>query len=157
MKALINLANKVKNLSIDELMIKLASEKSFTDFIIELNTQKQLFEKGVDAKGRLLSDIGGDYAASTIEGTSTFKGKKELGLPYDHITLFQTGEFYESFKVYLNGRDFIISADTVKDTSDLISDWGRDILGLNENSLILLREKASIILINHVKMLLLQR
>lgn len=151
------LANNLKKLTRDELIRVLSEDKSFTDYIILLNTQKQLFDKGVDAKGRLLSSIGGDYSANTIEGTSQYLGKKELGLPYDHITLFDTGDFYESFRVYLSNKELTISADTIKDTTDLINDWGADIIGLNEESLVLLRDKAKDIIIPYIRKKILER
>jgi hypothetical protein len=136
----------------------LADDKSFTDLIIDLNTRKQLFDKGIDSTGRLLSDIGGDYSANTIEGTNQYEGKKQKGLPYDHITLYDTGDFYKSFKVFLDSNGMLtISADTIKDTTNLINDWGENILGLTEESLIVLRDKARTILIPYVKKTILTR
>jgi hypothetical protein len=86
----------------------------------------------VNAKGESL----GEYSLYT-------KALKQSdGRISDHVTLNDTGDFYNSFSVYLSGSNFIVSANTIKDTSDLIADWGRDILGLNEESLKLLREKA---------------
>lgn len=127
-------------------MLQLANNREFTDYIIYLNTQKQLFEKGINANGIKLSDIGGDYSHYTVEL------KKEKGQPIDRITLKDTGDFYNSFVVFLDGQDdFVISADTIKDTTDLIVEWGKEILGLNEESLILLRQKALPIIINYVE------
>jgi predicted transcriptional regulator len=142
MKKLVALANKVKQLSVNDLIHELSENNSFTDFIIELNTKKQLYDKGVDSNDKTL----GEYSSKT-------KGiKQQKGERFDHITLLDTGKFYESFKVYLNSQsDFIISADTVKDTSDLITDYGKDILGLNLESLSLLRERAIDILIPYVR------
>lgn len=146
MKALIDLANRAKALSVNDLMLVLSKDSSFTDYIIELNTQKQLFEKGIDSTGRSLDDIGGGYSPYTIE-LKTAKGQ-----PTDHVTLKDTGDFYNSFRIYLDSNsDFKITADTIKDTSDLIADWGRDILGLTEDSQQLLNMRAKLILIPYVK------
>lgn len=146
MTKLQRIAQNVKNLSIDDLLHELSETTTFTDYIIELNTKKQLYDKGVDAKGDSL----GEYSFYTRAL------KQARGQISDHVTLNDTGDFYNSFSVYLSGSSFIISANTIKDTSDLIADWGRDILGLNEESLKLLREKALQILIPYVKSLILQ-
>jgi hypothetical protein len=148
MKALSNLALRVKNLSVNDLVDELGEYPEFIDLIIELNTKNQLYDKGVDAIG----DSIGSYSAKT-------KAIKDAsGQISDHVTLNDTGKFYESFKVYINSqKDFVISADTIKDTDDLIFKYGKDILGLNEDSLTILRESAKKILIPYVKFVLLQR
>lgn len=146
MTKLQRIAQNVKKLSVNDLLHELSETPVFTDYIIELNTKNQLYDKGVNAKGESL----GEYSLYTRAL------KQERGQINDHVTLNDTGDFYNSFSVYLNGSNFIITANTIKDTSDLIADWGRDILGLNEESLKLLREKALQILIPYAKKLLLQ-
>lgn len=136
---------------------ELSTRKQFTDLIIELNTRKQLFDKGEDATGRALSDIGGDYSPATIYGTVNFEGKIQKGLPYDRVTLYDTGEFYASFMVFFNGKNLVISADTLKDTTDLLTEWGGNIIGLSEESLGILRDEALKILRPYVKQKLLTR
>lgn len=134
-------------------MLILSQDRSFTDFIIELNTKNQLFDKGIDSTGRQLSDIGGEYSLVTMQ-LAAKKGKPKKSRT--HINLNDTNEFYQSFKVYLDSQsDFKITADTIKDTTDLLSDWGKDILGLTEDSLTMLRLKAKLILIPYVKRVIL--
>ena len=157
MRALEALANRVKSLTINELLILLSQNKEFTDLIIELNTRKQLFDKGIDSTGRTLESIGGGYSANTIEGTSKYLGKKDKGLPYDRITLYDSGEFYESFRVFYQSGNFVISADTIKDSTDLIREWGANILGLTDESLSLIRDKAKEIIIPYVRKKILTR
>lgn len=148
MKALTNLALRVKSLSVNDLVDELGEHSEFIDLIIELNTKNQLYDKGVNSKGESI----GDYSLYTKAI------KDNNGQITDHVTLNDTGAFYESFKVYVNSqKDFVISADTIKDTSDLIVDWGKEILGLTEESLNILRERAKDILIPYVKNTLLQR
>lgn len=147
MRALESLANRVKSLNVTDLIHELSEHKDFTDFIIELNTKNQLYDKGVNS----LNVSIGDYSPKT-------KGiKQEQGQPYDRVTLNDTGAFYESFITFFNGKDIVISANVIKDTSDLITDWGKEILGLNEDSLVLLREKAKAILLPYIKKILLTR
>jgi len=57
--------------------------------ITKLNTEKQLFEKGVGVDGKKLEP---PYARSTRR----IKAKK--GLPVNRVTLFDTGELHQSFK-----------------------------------------------------------
>lgn len=148
MKALTNLARRVKSLSVNDLVDELGEHPEFIDLIIELNTKKQLYDRGINSKGESI----GDYSLYTKAI------KDEKGQIFDHVTLNDTGKFYESFKVYINSqKDFVITADTIKDTSDLIVDWGREILGLTDESLNVLRESAKNILIPYVKSVILQR
>lgn len=147
MRALESLANRVKSLSVTDMVHELSENTEFMDYIIELNTKNQLYDKGVNS----LNVSIGDYSPKT-------KGiKQEQGQPFDRVTLNDTGAFYESFITYFNGKDIVISANVIKDTSDLISDWGKEILGLNEDSLTLLRLKAKLILIPYIKKILLTR
>lgn len=147
MEALRNLAKRIKTLNVNDCIYHLSLNKSFTDYIIELNTKKQLYEKGVGSDGIRI----GSYSPKTKQI------KDSKGQISDHVTLLDTGEFYKSFSVFLSGSDFVISANTIKDTDDLIYKYGEEILGLNEESLILLREKAKDILIPYVKSVILQR
>ena len=97
--------------------------------IIRLNTDVQLFEDGLDAMGVSLESIGGEYAPLTVIM------KKEQGLPFDRVTLYETGEFYGSFKVRAEKDAFVIIADTAKEGSGLTDRWGKRILGLNDDSI----------------------
>lgn len=78
--------------------------------IINLNTESQLYDKGIDADGNSL----GEYSRATIYGTSAYEGKISKGQPYDRVTLKDTGAFYESFSMKLTNDGFIISANTIK-------------------------------------------
>lgn len=153
MKALKDLAERIKSLSIDDLMRVLSQDKTFTDFIIELNTQKQLFDKGIDSTGKRLSDIGGEYSEVTLN-IARDRGRSKKS--ESDINLNDTGDFYRSWKVFLdNNNDLQIEADSLKTswdgTIDLLDRWGANILGLTEDSLEQLRLRAKLILIPYVK------
>lgn len=108
------------------------------NYIIKLNTgdnriaganvNGQLYDKGIDASGRSLKSIGGDYSAFTKSL------KAAANLPTNRITLFDTGDFYRSFKVVPATDGFIIQANTIKDQDDLRVRWGDNILGLTDES-----------------------
>ena len=147
MKALVKLANNIKSLTVNDMIHELSEHPEFTDYIIELNTKNQLYDKGVNSQGESI----GSYSSRTKQI------KTEKGQITDHVTLLDTGAFYESFKVFLSGSDLVVSANTIKDTDDLIEKYGKEILGLNEDSLVLLRLKAKLILIPYVKGIILKR
>lgn len=100
------------------------------NLIIELNTQDQLYNKGIDSN----NDSLGNYAPFTI------REKQRKGQPSDRVTLKDTGAFYKSFDVKVNGNgDIDIVADTIKygfdGAWDLQEIYGVDIIGLNQTSL----------------------
>jgi hypothetical protein len=124
------LLNNIITLNENQLINEVLSDKGFQRFIIDLNTQGQLFEKGIDALGVSL----GDYAPTTIEGTINFEGKRDKGQRFDHITLNDTGEFYKSFKIVLSAKSFTITADGQKDDVNLLEEF-RNVLGLTDENL----------------------
>jgi len=138
--------NELKNFSIEQAMEWLFEDKRVHDFIISANTNDQLFDGGIDANGNSL----GVYAASTI------KRKRKLGLPTDHVTLFETGQFHKSWKLFLDeNHDFIISADTESAPYGYLLDkYGEDILGLTEENIGRLRELAKIVVQERVQQLI---
>ena len=147
------LANTMIDSNVNAIINILIKKPEFTDLIIELNTFEQLHEKGIDSLGVSL----GNYAATTIEGTAQFAGRAERGLRFDHITLFDTGDFYKSFKVIVrNNNDsfFFIDADPQKEDTNLFQEWGEDIVGLTPESIEVLNKKLVVELQKEIKKLL---
>lgn len=131
MEALIQLAKRVKNLRVDAVMYAIVQDRRFRDLIIDYNTERQLYDKGIDSEGkRLRSAITGleDYTLYTL-AVKESKGQKT-----DNITLKDTGEFYESWTVTLSGGDIVINADLLKGDNNLEEVWG-PILGLTDENL----------------------
>lgn len=125
------------NLDADAIFLDILSNREFQQFMIELNTKgqptSQLFEQGVDS----LSVSLGDYAGTTIEGTSSFRGKKDKGQRFDHITLEDTGQFYGTFKIEFGGSSFLfkITANPNRNNTNLFDDFGENIVGWTEENL----------------------
>lgn len=95
-------------------------------FIINMNTEEQLFEKGVNNLGVSISDY-----APYAEWTIAVKNMK--GQPTDRVTLHDEGDFAGSFYLQIGTDNFEVKAGDFK-THDLIRKYGRQILGLtNEN------------------------
>lgn len=126
----------ISSLQINEIALEITKTRTFQQLVIRLNTEgeatSQLYELNEDSKGRKLSDIGGDYSPFTIEYA---KSKGQPKKSASDIDLKDTGAFYLSFTIepYLGG--FVIEADPVKDENNLFTDWGIDIVGLNEQNL----------------------
>lgn len=83
MKALRELLENV--IRIDTFFAKLLNalynSKEFQDFVINLNTQDQLYDQGINSVGIRLDSIAGGYARYTIQ----LKNRK--GQPVDRVTL----------------------------------------------------------------------
>jgi hypothetical protein len=132
MDKLKKLLRSFQNLNQWELLKSLLKEKELRNYILDLNRIDQLFNQGIDSNGQSL----GEYAASTILGTSKFKGKIEKGQPTDRVTLKDTGDFYKSFDILFEDDGFEITADENIDyVPKLLDTYGEDILGLTTESL----------------------
>lgn len=151
-KKLTNQLNKLMKINQLLLMEVLFQDRQFRKLITDLNTNDQLNEKGIDSKGRSL----GEYSIATIEGTKNFKGKKQKGQRYDHITLNDTGKFYRSFQVIFNksSAEFQIVADGQKEDVNLLEAYGVNIVGLTEDSLSVLVNAAIPIIQRHLQKIL---
>lgn len=122
-EALIKVIQNTKKLDENKILREIFNNTSIQQDIIFLN-QEQMYEKGIDSKGESL----GEYSNFTI-------GKKiEKGQRYDHVTLKDTGDFYNSMK-FKNGKDgFTISANMVKPDTNLETIFP-NALGLTDESL----------------------
>jgi len=122
----------IVSLKLDDIAFEIASTQKFKTLVIRLNTEgettSQLYEEGEDSTGRKLEDIGGGYSPFTIEE------KTRKGQPTDRVTLKDTGAFYLSFQVIPFKGGFRIIADPRKDDTNLFREWGKDIVGLNDEN-----------------------
>lgn len=133
------LIDNVQNLNVNEVMYSAMQDKVLQSQVLDLNTKNQLYEQGVDALGNSL----GEYATATIYGTSNFAGKIEKGQRYDHITLNDTGRFYDSFRFVNEADGFTITADSITDEgTDLTKQYGNKIIGLTSESKAILVEEV---------------
>ena len=122
--ALTEKLKKIDALSDAEAFKFLQRNDSLKERIIYLNTDEQLYNQGVDSLNRLI----GKYAPSTKQI------KAARGQRNDHITLRDTGEFYESFRVVPSGDALLIKANPIKDDDNLFELYGKDIVGLTQGS-----------------------
>lgn len=128
-KRLLNNAIRLdENLIIDEIL----SDKAFQSFIINLNTEEQLFKQGINALNVKLSDIGGPYSELTME-LSALDGRPKKSR--DHVDLRATKKYHDSFKITLNKNNLAITSDPIKDGTSLFERWGKEIEGLTPENL----------------------
>lgn len=93
--------------------------------VLDLNREKQLYEKGIDSNGKRIVPY---YSPYTI---ALKRSNQEV---YNRVTLLDTGDFYKGFKIKFNGlsNPFNIFSTDSK-SSDLIEKYG-DIFGLTKEN-----------------------
>jgi len=125
------LTQKVIKLNQNRLLFEvIGNNKDLQNEILDLNKWSQLFDKGINSDGVLLSSVRpqGGYTSFTINI------KKQKSQRTDHVTLLDSGEFYQSFKINASNDFFEIDAYPIKDNTNLFDEWGADILGLTDQS-----------------------
>lgn len=132
MDVLLRLAQRAANLNPNEILNAVLANKELQEKILDLNRYGQLFDKGINSEGKRLSDIGGSYSPVTLD-ISIAKGRPKKSA--NHIDLHDTGEFYDSFYITLGEDSFEIEANPIKDDTNLLTEWGDEILGLTDESL----------------------
>lgn len=131
----LQVAERLSKVNVTQVLVKILKKPSTVKFITGLNTNVQLVDFGEDSNGTQLSAIGGIYAASTIRLSKTRKKNRS------HINLKDTGAFHKSFDVQVKSNaNFSITADTVKNGTDLEDRWGDNIVGLQDENVVLVME-----------------
>lgn len=122
MEALKRLARNFIALDVDRIMFKTMTDNPILEKLaIQLNQTRQL-KFGLTAN----NDFLGDYSAGSVEHYGKSPGP---------IQLHDTGEFYDSFEVVLQDDGFFIDAEGQKDDTNLFTEYGQDITGLNDENL----------------------
>jgi len=122
--AIERILDNVKRLDEKEAWLRVI-DKEVKEEIIRLNTEDQLYEDGVDSLNKKL----GDYSPYTIN-LKRLKGQKT-----SHITLKDTGAFYNSFRITVSSTGItIIADDSSKYDIPLTDDFGIDVLGLTQDN-----------------------
>lgn len=98
--------------------------------VIELNTEVQLGEDGIDSLGDSL----GEYAPFTVNERS------RLGLQTGHIDFKVTGDYWRSWRVNVTNNAIIITVDSSR-FDELVNElrFSPDHVGLTEENLELIR------------------
>lgn len=102
------LCRNANELDQNEIVKEIFDDRDLQLDIVNLN-KEQMYEEGIDSKGQQL----GEYSIITK------KIKEQKGQRTDHITLKDTGAFYDSIKIRSEKSEVIISADMKKPDTDL--------------------------------------
>lgn len=123
MQSVNNLITKIRAFDINLIYVNVFSLQVVQDFVIDLNTQKQLFDENVGSENVLLPM----YSPVTMS-------LKPEGYP-DRFTLNDTGDFYDSFKLEIGRNYFLIIADGDKEDENILDKYSDfEVLGLTEDS-----------------------
>jgi hypothetical protein len=125
--------NRYKMLKDEYLWRKVFNDRIFREWTLDLIRQDQLFKKGIDGDG----DIIGRYS----QMTASINPKKKEGTPY---TLFDTGDFYKSFIIYVYKNYIEVDANPIKinnkgEKENLFWKYGENIIALTPTNLNRLR------------------
>lgn len=139
MEALKNLCNNLLS-DVNNAINIILMRKEIQDFIVKLN-QEQLHKENVDSENVLLPY----YTKYSYE-----LKQQKFGNDYPkRFTLQDTGDFYDSMKLYLKKDYFMIIGNTKKENKDLFS-YSPNIMGLTEESIELLIEKINPLIIDEL-------
>jgi hypothetical protein len=128
------LRDRVSSINQNVLINTILSRPEYQKFIIELNTEVQLFELNVDSDGIKLAANRSGYSINTLR-ISAEEGRPKRGR--DRVDLHDTGDYYRSHAVEigsLKDNYFTMLSDAQKDDTDLIDEWG-PVLGLTVDSM----------------------
>lgn len=122
------ISNLIKHLKSFESQLNQTIEdaiRSNEDLILKMNTESQLYEKGVDNEGKKLKP---KYTLSTT------KAKKKKGQPTNRVILKDEGIFHDSFYIYYTQDGFeIMTSDPIEPY--LTYKYGKELLGLTDKNL----------------------
>lgn len=127
-----NMLKNIKKVNADSLAMTVFVFPEVKKYIIKLNLVDQLYNEGIDANDKVIGTYSYTTALANGENHYIYNGLvsvKKFGEPY---TLFDSGEFYQSFNLVYQKDGFVITADTQKPDRDLM-ELG-EILGLTEES-----------------------
>ena len=123
MQELQKIIQKLRNLNLSDVVREVVDRES--DTAIALNTE-QLFQRGIDSEGESL----GVYSPFTIAY------KKAKGQRYDHITLYDEGDFYRGFFAKTSGwPGEVVFGSSDSKYDELADRYGDAIFGLTKDSI----------------------
>jgi len=135
MDALLRVLRKTKKLDPFQLVDNIIRSNNLLDYIIKLNTESQLFNRGISTDGMKIVP---PYAKTT----KSIKRRK--GQPSTRVTLKDTGDMYKTWEVKLSKLYITITANLIKKGKNkdgnnidinLEIKYGKNIVGLTDENL----------------------
>ncbi len=121
-----DMISRLKSLEDDVISAIKAALKENEEIIVEMNSEEQLFERGVDSTGTAIVKYA-PYSPITIQL------KKIKRQPTARVTLRDEGDFHASFYIHFAADEFEIKASNWK-ANMLLEGYGENILGLTDEN-----------------------
>lgn len=139
-ESLFEVTERVKKLDSANILVEVVrSEDDVQRFILELNKFDQIFSESINIEGDKLGTYS-RYTENLNARTSfTYNGMTRRKTRGDNYFLFDSGRFFDSFRVKVNKDGFSIQANEIaEDGTNIILAFG-DVIGLTDES----KEKLS--------------
>ena len=136
------LTQKVIKLNQNRLLFEvIADNKDLQNEILDLNRVNQLFDEGIQADGNDLNSSNstqGVYSSYTEQVNKgrvfTYKGHSKSKIAGDKYFLYDSGFWFNSFKINASNNFFEIDAAPTRGKTNMLDEYGSDILGLTDQS-----------------------
>ena len=147
------LIENVRNLEVNKLCFVVFRDSTVQKIVIDLNRIDQLFLEGIKSDGSSLPTYSGYTEQIVYNKVFTFENNSKVKKKGDAYTLFDTGEFYKSFRLIQKQNGFIIYADDEKEGDTLQNMYGGQskILGLTDESISKLTEEIKPYLLQEIR------
>ena len=138
-------SKQIKRIDINRILRVILKDANTTKFVLDLNRKDQLFIEGIQSDGNFLESSNtteGVYSHATIVLTQeergslsfTYAGVTKEKKAGDRYMLYDTGEWYRSFKLLINNQDFEIKANTTigDGNTNVFQEYGENVVGLTK-------------------------
>lgn len=135
-----SIAKKATEISPNSIVVEVVKDTNVQRYILDLNRVDQLFLEGSDVEGVAL----GKYSLYTElineRNSFTYGGVTKRKTRGEHYFLFDSGDFFKTFKVKIKSDGFAIFANEIlPDGTNIFLKFG-DVIGLtDENKTVLAR------------------
>jgi len=136
MSVFLDKSKKIKNVDVNKALRIVLGKSKVIDFALDLNRKDQLFISGEDSQGVKLGKYTKFTQSENFGETFTYKGVSKQKIQGETYTLFDTGSWYDSFKLIVNKDNFDIIANPVIEDTNVFERFGENIVGLTDKSIV---------------------
>lgn len=146
-------SKQIKRIDINRILRVILKDSNTTKYVLDLNRLDQLFIQGIQSDGNFLESNNtteGVYSQATVVITQeergsirfTYEGVTKAKVAGERYMLYDTGEWYRSFKLLINNQDFEIKANTTigDGNTNVFQEYGENVVGLTEKSIVKLTD-----------------
>jgi hypothetical protein len=164
MSVFLEKSKQIKRIDVNKILRGILKDKAVKKFVLDLNRKDQLFLKGEQSDGNFLESSNstpGVYSFATIEiikaergsASFTFDGLTKEKKEGERYTLYDSGEWYRSFKLLVGNTEFELQASTTigNSNTNVFEEYGKNVVGLSGDSIIKLTKYLKGVFIIQVK------